>query len=68
VWASGSDAVGAQRGKLFDERGPRTGGGGNASRPAAAGRANQWPSTFDNRDSMAIDALVMTVFMATSCM
>ena len=27
----------------------------------------QCASVFDNRDSKAIDALVMTVFMATSC-
>jgi hypothetical protein len=26
-------------------------------------REDQWPSTFENRDSMAADALVMTVFM-----
>jgi hypothetical protein len=32
-----------------------------------AGRADQWPSAFMNRDSKAADALVMTVSMVTSC-
>src|ERR1700758_562486 len=30
-------------------------------------REDQWPSALENRDGMAVDALVMTVFMATSC-
>jgi hypothetical protein len=30
-------------------------------------RKDQWPKTFENRDGMAVDALMMTVFMATSC-
>jgi len=30
-------------------------------------REDQRPKTYENRDGMAVDALVMTVFMATSC-
>ena len=51
MWASEPDAVGARE----------------THRRHGNDREDQWPSAFENRDGMAVDALVMTVFMATSC-
>jgi len=34
---------------------------------AGGGAQDQWPRTLGDRDSMAIDALMRAVFMATSC-
>ncbi len=60
VWASEPEAVGAGRGGLVFEHGAW-------HRGCARDREDQWWSTFENRDGMAVDALAMRVSMATSC-